>query len=125
MDIEIQFISAKVMEGVDMQGKVDYILEQVKDNKIIVLEEGMSSLEESALIEATMTQINKKFPGIEVSTLTEKKDDGIREKLIRMLGGHTGGLTVIGPSKIVTQIKKDPKHITMFASGGEEKKKKK
>ncbi|MBU0763092.1 MAG: DUF2073 domain-containing protein [Candidatus Altiarchaeota archaeon] len=125
MDIEIQFISTQVIKDMGREEKVEYVLKQVKENKIIVLEEGMSPIEESALIEATMEQVTKKFPGIEVSTLKERKDDGIREKLIRILGGNTGGLTVIGPSKIIKEIKKDPRHITMFASGIEEKKKKK
>lgn len=107
------------------QEKVDYVLKQVKEDKILVIEQGMSPLEESALIEATMSQINQKFSGIEVSTLRDQKDEGIREKLIRLLGGNTGGLTVIGPSKLIKQIKKDPKHITMFASGDTGKKKKK
>jgi uncharacterized protein len=125
MDIEIQFISADVMDGMGREEKVEYVLNQVKEDRIIVLEEGMSPLEESALIGATMERVTRKFPGIEVSTLKERRDDGIRERIIRLLGGTTGGLTVIGPSKIIKEIKKDPKHITMFASGGEKKKKKK
>ena len=125
MDIQIEFISAAVMGEMEKDEKVEYVLNHVKEDKIIVIEEGMSPLEESALIQATMGAINKKFTGIEVSTLRGKKDVSIREKLIRLLGGRTGGLTVIGPSKIVREIRKDPKHITMFAGDKEEKKTKK
>ena len=109
------------MEDMDRNEKVEYVLEHVKEDKIIVIEEGMSAIDESALITATMEQINQKFTGIEVSTLREKNDEGIREKLIRYLGGKTGGLTVIGPSKIVREIRKDPKHITMFAGSDDVK----
>jgi uncharacterized protein len=123
MDIQIEFISAGVLEGMDTDHKMGYILEHVKEDKIVVIEEGMSPIEETALIQATMTQVTKKFPGIEVSTLRETKDDTIRHRLIRMLGGRTGGLTVIGPSRIVKQMKKDPKRITMLAGEDEEKKK--
>jgi len=125
MDIQIEFIAADVMEGMEIKQKVDYILDHVKADKIIVIEEGMSTTEETALISATMAQISKKFTGIEVSTLRERVDSTIKHKLIKMLGGRTGGLTVIGPSKLVREIKKDPKHITMYAGEGEEKKKKK
>jgi len=124
MEIQLEFITADVLDGMKVEEKMNYILERVKDDKILVIEEGMSVIEESALIEATMNQVNKKFPGIEVSTLREKNDRGIRERLIRVLGGRTGGLTVIGPSKIVKEIKKDPKRITMLASQDEEPKRK-
>ncbi len=123
MEIEIDFISAAVLDGMSREGKMKYILDHVKEDKILVIEEGMSAVEESALIQATMEEVNQKFTGIEVSTLREKNLDSIREKLIRLLGGRTGGLTVIGPSKLVRQVKKDPRSITMTA--GEEEKKKK
>lgn len=125
MGIQIEFVSADVLEGMGREEKMEYILEHVKEDKILVIEEGMSPIEESALIEATMRQVNRKFPGIEVSTLREKDDEGIREKLIRALGGRTGGLTVIGPSKLVKQIKKDPRHISMLATEEEKAGKKK
>ncbi|MFH1055191.1 MAG: DUF2073 domain-containing protein [Candidatus Altiarchaeota archaeon] len=126
MEIQIEFIGGDVLSEMSTDEKMSYILEHVKDDKILVIEEGMSPLEESALIEATMAKVTKKFPGIEVSTLREKTEEGIREKLIRMLGGRTGGLTVIGPSKIIRQIKKDPRRITMLAGDEvvEEKKRK-
>jgi len=75
----------------------------------------MSAREESALIEATMKKIGKKFPGIEVSTLRERTAEGFREKLIRILGGSTGGLTVIGPSKLIKSVKKQPQQISLLA----------
>ena len=125
MEIQLEFVSADVLDGMSVDGKMSYILEHVKEDKILVIEEGMSPLEESALIEATMKEVNQKFPGIEVSTLREKGEEGIREWLIRRLGGRTGGLTVIGPSKLVRQIKKEPQHITMLAGEEEDKKKRK
>jgi uncharacterized protein len=123
MEIQLEFIRSDVLAGMSVDKKMEYVLERVKEDKILVIEEGMSPIEETALIQATMAQINKKFTGIEVSTLGEIGAEGIRHKLIRMLGGRTGGLTVIGPSKLVRQIKKDPKHITMLAGEEDEKKK--
>ena len=125
MEIELEFIRADVLGGMKVEEKMDYILGRVKDDKILVIEEGMSSVEEGVLIQATMAQINKKFTGIEVSTLREGGEEGIRHRLIRMLGGRTGGLTVIGPSRLVRQIKKDPKRITMLAGDEDEKKREK
>ena len=60
-----------------------------------------------------MRMVGPNFPGIEISTLGGDSD-GLRSVLIRMLGGKRGGLTVIGPSKLIRQIKKDPTSIHLF-----------
>ncbi|MBD3388422.1 MAG: DUF2073 domain-containing protein [Candidatus Altiarchaeales archaeon] len=123
MSVKLEFVSANVLAGMSRGEKMSYILDHVKEDKILVIEEGMSAVEEGELITATMELVDKKFSGIEVSTLREKSEEGIREKLIRMLGGRTGGLTVIGPSKLVRQIKKDPRHISLLAGEDEEREK--
>jgi len=121
MDLEIEFISSDLLRDKEPKDKIDYILDRVKKEKIIVVEESLSALEESRLIEATMRAVNKKFPGIEVSTLRDKKAVGIRDTLIRLLGGTTGGLTVIGPSKLIKKIKKEPTQISVLAGEKEPK----
>jgi len=115
MSIELEFISSDVLSKKESDEKIKYILDRIKKNKILVVEESMSALEESRLIEATMNQINNKFSGIEISTLKDKSLEGIRQKLIRFLGGSTGGLTVIGPSKMIRKIKKQPQRISLLA----------
>ena len=120
-DIEIEFISSDVLKNQLLSDKLKYILERVKDDKILVIEESMSPREEAALIEETMKQMNKKFQGIEVSTLREKSEEGFREMIIRALGGSTGGITIIGPSKLVKKIKKEPQQITMLAGEADKK----
>lgn len=115
MDVEIEFISSDALKGKSTNEKIKYILDCVKQDKIIVVEESLTSFEETKLIEETMKLINKKFPGIEVSTLRDKKTEGVRDFLIRALGGSTGGLTVIGPSKLIKKIKKEPTQINLLA----------
>ena len=122
MDIALEFISSDVLSGKTPEEKMDFLLEKIKGNKIIVVEESLSSQEEALLIEATMKQISKKFPGVEISTLRERSADGFKEKLIKMLGGRTGGLTVIGPSTLVKEMKREPQRISVLA--GEKSKKK-
>jgi len=123
MDIEIEFISSDVLAGKKAEEKMNFLLEKIKDDKIIVIEESLTSKEEALLIEATMKQVSKKFPGVEVSTLRERTAEGFRERLIKMLGGRTGGLTVIGPSKLVKKIKKDPQTISVLAGERDKEKK--
>lgn len=115
INIELEFISSGILDEKKGDDKMKYILDKVRENKILVLEESLSSTEEAKLIEATMKSISEKFSGIEVSTLREKTESGIKERLIKLLGGKTGGLTVIGPSKLIKQIKKEPQRISILA----------
>ncbi len=115
MEIEIEFISSEILNEKKREEKIKFILEKIKKNKILVIEESLSALEEAQLIEETMAIVDDKFPGIEVSTLKDRVDGGIRDKLIRLLGGKTGGLTVVGPSKLIRKVKKEPQKILLFA----------
>lgn len=115
MKIELEFISSDMLGSKSGSEKMNFILDKIKENKILVIEESLSSLEESRLIEATMRQINEEFPGIEVSTLKGKTEKGVKKGLIKFLGGRTGGLTIIGPSRLIKRIKKEPEQISMIA----------
>jgi len=115
MNIELEFITSDVLEEHDGEHKMDFILDKIKENKILVVEGSLSSTEEAKLIEATMRSITDKFTGIEVSTLRDKTETGIKDRIIKLLGGKTGGLTVIGPSKLIKQIKKEPQRISVLA----------
>jgi len=115
LNIELEFIASDILDDKTGDDKMKYILDKVRDNKILVMEDSLTSTEEAKLIEATMKSISEKFSGIEVSTLREKSETGIRERLIKLLGGRTGGLTVIGPSKLIKQIKREPQRISLLA----------
>jgi len=112
-DICIEFISTKTLSR-HADDKLDYILGNIRDDKIVVLEDPLNSREEKDLIRETMKYVDNKFTGIEISTLGGE-DGGIRAILIGMLGGKKPGLTVIGPSKLIRQMKKDPNAIHLFA----------
>ena len=117
--IELEFISKGVLAQKNGQEKIDYILDRIKEDKILVVEESLTPSEEWKLIESTMGKVNDRFPGVEISTLRSGKGrsgGSIRERLIKLLGGSIGGLTVIGPSKFVKEIKKDPQRISLLAS---------
>ena len=114
MGIEIEFVSSDVLRGKAGEEKMDFILKRIKKSKILVLEESLSPIEETKLIELTMSEIDNKFKGIEISTLKEKTEGGIRERLIKMLGGSTGGLTVIGPSQLIRKVKKEPQKMLLL-----------
>ena len=104
--MEIEFISkdALAKEG----NALEYILSSIEDGQIVVLEQPLDSESEKTLISKTMDKIDSKFSGIEISTL--RKSKGIKETIFEMLGERRG-LTVIGPAKLVKEIKQNPEKI--------------
>ena len=124
MDIELEFISSEILKGKMSSEKVNYILEKVREDKILVVEESLSFEERKKLMEVDMAQIDDEFTGIEFDTLggdelgktwTQK----LKSNLIKILGGKTGGITVVGPSRLIREIKKHPQKISLLAGSKE------
>jgi len=113
--IQIEFVSAKSLSGKTSDEKLKAVLVAVKKGKIVVLEAALSRQEEKELIKKTMESVSDDFPGIEISSFGEEPED-MRAQLIKFLGGKTAGLTVIGPSTLVKQVKRDPGRLNLFAS---------
>ncbi|MFH1200586.1 MAG: DUF2073 domain-containing protein [Candidatus Micrarchaeota archaeon] len=114
MKLHIEFISRKALEGKDAEEKVSFILAELHNGKrIVVLEQGLTRQEEKTLISRTMEKVTNAFPGIEISSFGEEPEN-FKSALIRLLGGKTSGLTVVGPSNLVKEIKRDPQKLRVF-----------
>ncbi len=112
----MEFISAKALEGKSSKQKLKLILERVKKNTIVVLESPLTPEEQKELIERTMEEVSAKFPGIEVSSLgSPTASSSLRDILLGLLGGKPRGLTIVGPSKLVKKIKRNPESIRLLA----------
>ncbi|MEK6953458.1 MAG: DUF2073 domain-containing protein [Candidatus Micrarchaeota archaeon] len=113
--VQIEFVAVKTLHGKDADEKAKYIINAVKkERKILILEEALSREEERVLYQLTMENVSKDFPGIEISSFGEEAP-GVRQALIALLGGKKAGLTIIGPSNLVKQIKKDPDKLRFLA----------
>lgn len=113
MPLNIEFIADAVFRDKPPEAKLKIILDSVRRGSIVVLESGLTVAEERDLIKATMPLVSKGFPGIEVATLSPPTRD-IKSSLIKALGGSQG-LTVVGPSAVVKQLKKDPRRLSLTA----------
>ncbi len=116
MSVQIEFVSAATLANQTGAEKIRFILSTVRQDKIIVLEQALTPAEEKELITQTMGSVSKRFPGIEVSSLSDAPAQDLRSMLIKMLGGKTG-LTVVGPSNLVKQIKRDPGKLRLLTNG--------
>ncbi len=116
MAVQIEFLSSGTLANKTSAQKIKFILDAVKQEKIVVLEQALTPAEEKELITQTMGTVTKKFPGIEVSSLSGAPASDLRSMLIQLLGGKAG-LTVVGPSNLVKQIKRDPGKLRLLTNG--------
>jgi hypothetical protein len=115
MEIQLDFVSSDFLMNKRPIEKIDFIIQKIKKNVIVVLEEGLSPQEETELIETTMREIDAKdFHGIEFYRI-DHHPTNLRDKLANYISGRKTGLTIVGPTRMVEAIKRDPNGISMLA----------
>ncbi len=119
--LSIDFIPVELLAKSTPEERVEMILKRIKDKKIIVLNARFDPRDEAALIKRTMESISKTFTGVEIASLSSSELLGntstfakIKESIVNFLTGGRSGITVIGPAKIVRQIKREPDRISLL-----------
>lgn len=114
----VQVLSYELMKGLEKRDRIARILEIVKKKDIVMLEGRLDPDEESELITEALENVSGKFSGIEVAFLDSHKSEGIldklRDTLLKVLARNRIGITVIGPSKVVKEIKMDPNKLEIL-----------
>jgi len=128
--LTLQFIPYSEIDALDSDARIKKLLSIVKEDKIVVMEGKLKSEEEAELIRSTMEQISDKFKGVELAVIYPdlKTSDVIKKlkyKFINMILGDRQGLTIIGPAKIVKEIKQDPDKIQLLTEDGSSSRKRK
>jgi len=134
MKLKMDFISSNVLSGKNEKNRIKYILDVVKDGTILVTDGVMDPDEELNLIRETMRRVDSGFPGIEVCSL--KREVAGYQKVLEQLSEQTYkvqnafnkligknqltanlkyGITLIGPSRLIKEIKKNPDSFSVFA----------
>jgi hypothetical protein len=103
--ITVNLVSKSKLEEFSTGEKVEYILNEVKKGKILVLESGLTPAEQSSLIQQTMRRIDHDtFIGIEMEGYSEERLGFFH----RLLGiRRKPRLAVIGPAHLLKTIRKD------------------
>jgi hypothetical protein len=103
--IAFNLISRQKLGGLSPDEKLKFILKEVKNGKILVLEQGLTPVEQANLIEHTMKEIEQDtFIGVEMEGYSQD-----RPTFLQKLFGLTNRprLTLIGPANLLKMIKKD------------------
>jgi hypothetical protein len=117
--VTLHFVPYTEIEQLSGLGRIRKLLSLAKANKIVLLQGRLRKEEEAELIKTTMEEINKQFKGIELAVINpaETAKDPLQKFKYDVFGlifGESQGLTIIGPSTIVKNIKKDPSKIELL-----------
>ena len=114
--ISVNLVSRQKLEELSSGEKLNFILKEVQKGKILVLEHGLTPLEQTALIESTMKEIKQDtFIGIEMEGYGEDSPTFI-QRILGMI--KKPRMTVIGPAHLLKTIRKDNDMIqTMILPG--------
>jgi hypothetical protein len=103
--IAFNLISRQKFERLSSADKLSYILDEVKEGRILVLEHGLTPTEQATLIERTMKEINHDtFIGIEISGYENEKI-GFFQRVFGI--ARHPRMTVIGPAHLLRLVHKD------------------
>ena len=103
--IAFNLISRQKLEHLSSTDKLNYILSEVKEGRILVLEHGLTPSEQATLIQHTMKEINHDtFIGIEIGGYESEKISFFQ----RVFGVvKKPRMTVIGPAHLLRMVHKD------------------
>lgn len=117
--VKINLISNRKLDSMTSQEKLRFILDEIKNGTVLVLERGLTAEEEIDLIKTTMTEIDHQtFIGIEMQSYSS--DDLAHDSWFAKLIGRTKApkMSVIGPANLLKTIHKNGTMIqTMVLTG--------
>ena len=124
----VQVFSFNYMNELPDKKKISKILEVVKSGDIVLIEGRLSPTLEFQLTNDALLKVNENFSGIEIAHLSKQNDlkkpdsqnqlslmiDKLKNKIVDILAKDRFGISVIGPSKIIKEIKMDPKKLEIM-----------
>ena len=103
--ISVNLVSRQKLDGFSSTEKLKFILKEVQKGKVLVLEHGLTPMEQTELIENTMKEIKQDtFIGIEMEGYGEDKSSFF-QKILGVI--KKPRLTVIGPADLLKTVRKD------------------
>ena len=103
--IAFNLVSRQKLDEFNTDEKLKFILKEVKNGKILVLEHGLTPVEQANLIERTMKEIeHDTFIGVEMEGYGQDNPTFF-QKLFGI--NKRPRITLIGPANLLKMIKKD------------------
>lgn len=115
----IHLISAEKIESMGHEEKIRFILDEVEEGKVLILERGLTPDEEARLIEQTMREVDQdKFIGIEMQSYGMDHGKNVLQRVV--MGGPRPRMAVIGPAQLLQLVSKDNEKIVTKVIGDQD-----
>ncbi len=118
--VTIEFFSGEKLGEQQFDEKLDMVLEKVRDNSVLVLEEGWTPDEKRELITKSMEEIDEDFPGIEFLGLDSGNSRFEKAKNMfysRFLDEKPrSGITIVGNSRVMEKVQEERDTVSFLAT---------
>jgi hypothetical protein len=115
-DVQIEVVSKDLLSTMASMEKIRFILDKVKEGKIVILEAGLTPEEKMKLTEVTMTEITPDdFSGFESGGFPSSQRPNLLSRLLGRKITETR-LTVIGPADQIKSLDMDRDFISVSIS---------
>ncbi|MFB6213688.1 MAG: DUF2073 domain-containing protein [Candidatus Nanohaloarchaea archaeon] len=123
--VTIEFLSKeRLSDEEEFNDKLEFVLEKVKENAVLVLEEAWTPEEKRQLIESSVEEADEDFPGVEFmgfdaqASRIEKMKSMFYDRFLNER--YRRGLTIVGNSRVMEKIKEEPDTVSFLAKMEEE-----
>lgn len=122
--VTIEFLSKEKLNSVEFEEKLDLVLEKVRNNAVLVLEESWTPSEKRELIKTSMEEVDDDFPGVEFMGLNSentrlgKARNFVYDKFLNE--DYRRGITIVGNSRVMEKIKEEKDTVSFLAKMEEE-----
>lgn len=117
--VTIEFLSRDKLASNNFEEKLQLILEKVRDDAVLVLEESWTPEEKRELIQNSMQEVNEEFPGVEFMGLAGEPSKVSKAKRLffqKVLNEeYRRGLTIVGNSRVMEKIKEEKDTVSFLA----------
>jgi len=114
----LQVLSYNLIKTLRPHERINKILSSVKNGDVVMIEGKLSYEEENELVSRALASISGRFTGVEVAYLKSKFPkrfiDKLKDSIIELLAKDRIGITVVGPSKIIKEIKMNPQKLEVL-----------
>lgn len=117
--VTIEFLSKEKLDTNGFNEKLNFVLEKVKDDAVLVLSEAWTPEEKRELIQTSMEEIDDNFPGVEFmgldssSSKLEKAREIVYSKVLKE--EYRSGITIVGNSRVMEKIKEERDSVSFLA----------
>ncbi len=126
--LTLQFIPAAEYDQLSQQTRIQRILDDVRQEKIVIIDRALTPQERIELIRLALEEYDLEGQrGIEIEVWDQQLGEknllrSLREKLAKLILPEIRiGFTIIGPATLIKEIKKDPEKVELITGSMQKK----